>query len=561
MSGQPFYSDNSLIKRIGRRSFLLRAGLVAGALLLDSCIRRLSGPRADYAHITGKLLGPNAKAGHMLRDKIPMPAPTAQSSIKTLIIGGGISGLSAARWLNRQGHTDFKLLELEDHAGGNAHFGTNPVSSYPFGAHYITIVNNEDVQLIDFLHENNVITHFDEHNLPFYNEYYLCFDPEERLLINGHWQDGLVPDFGVPANERKQIERFFKMVTSFRNAKGSDGKYAFTIPIDQSSADETYRKLDKIPFTDYLQTEGFDSPYLLWYLNYCCKDDYGRKADVVSAWAGLHYFSSRRGKAANADDNSVITWPEGNGWLMKQLRDTVKDHILTSNMVYDIAFDEQGKVAVKVFDLKKQTSTLITAEQVIIASPQFVNQKLLKNIDRPGVNYADMNYSPWLIANITVNKLPTAAKGMVLCWDNVAYGTQSVGYVNANQQDLKVIEEKKVLTFYLPLCDKEPRLSRLAAYTRTYEQWMDIVIPELEHMHPEMTAHIENIDFWLWGHGMISPAVNYIWGDNRKNAKLPVKNKLFFAHTDLSGISLFEEAFHQGIKAAQQVIDSANGHS
>ena len=556
MSGQPFYSRGSLLNKIGRRSFLLRAGLVTGGLLLNGCLRKLNGPRAEYAHIKGKLSGPNAKAGHILRDKIPLPEPTSQTSVETLIIGGGISGLSAARWLLKSGYTDFKLLELEGHAGGNAFFGSNAVSSYPLGAHYIPIVNNEDQLLVDFLSENQVITGFDEHNLPFYNEYYLCFDPEERLLINGHWQDGIVPDFGVPEIERKQIERFFKLVTECKNARGSDGKYAFDIPIDNSSTDDAYRKLDKISFTEYLKSNGFDSPYLLWYLNYCCKDDYGTKAMNVSAWAGIHYFSSRKGKAANAPENSVVTWPEGNGWLLKRLRETVKGHILTSHMAYDIQFDDKGGVAVKVFDLKKHTTTYISAEKVILASPQFVNQKLLKNISRPGVNYTDMHYSPWLIANITVNKLPSAAKGMVLCWDNVAYGTPSVGYVNANQQDLKVIEEKKVLTYYLPLCNKEPRLSRLEAYTRTYEQWLDIVIPELEQMHPEITPHIEAIEFWLWGHGMISPAVNYIWGQTRRNAQAPVDDKIFFAHTDLSGISIFEEAFHHGINAAKQVMDS-----
>lgn len=530
--------------------------MLTGGLFLNSCYRRLTGPKAEYAHIKGNLSGPNAKAGHVLRDKLPLPPPTSQTSVKTLIIGGGISGLSAARWLMKSGHHDFQLLELENHTGGNAYFGTNAVSSYPLGAHYIPIVNNDDILLVDFLVENEVITHFDENNLPFYNEYYLCFDPEERLLINGHWQDGIVPDFGVPENERKQIVRFFNLVNQIKNARGKDGKYAFDIPIDNSSADKTFRDLDKISFSDYLRTNGFDAQYLLWYLNYCCKDDYGTKAMNVSAWAGLHYFASRKGKAANAAENSVITWPEGNGWLMKRLRDTVKDHIQTSQMVYDIDLDGKGNVAVKVFDLKKQITTLINAEKVILASPQFVNQKLLKNIQRPGVKYSDMHYSPWLIANITVNKLPTSAKGMVLCWDNVAYNTPSVGYVNANQQDLKVIEEKKVLTYYLPLCDKEPRLSRLAAYTRSYDQWLDIVIPELEQMHPEITPHIEAIEFWLWGHGMISPAVNYIWGETRKNARSPIDNKLFFAHTDLSGISIFEEAFHHGINAAKQLINS-----
>src|SRR6202008_3424583 len=114
----------------------------------------------------------------------------------------------------------------------------------------------EDEKLIDFLHEHQVITHFDEHNLPFYNEYYLCFDPEERLLINGHWQEGIVPDFGVSADDRKQIVRFFDQVGHFKGARGADGKYAFDIPIDQSSDDVEYRKLDSISFEQYLLTNG-----------------------------------------------------------------------------------------------------------------------------------------------------------------------------------------------------------------------------------------------------------------------------------------------------------------
>ncbi|HTD41290.1 MAG TPA: NAD(P)-binding protein [Mucilaginibacter sp.] len=561
MSGQGFFNREKLRQGIDRRTFLMRAGLLSGGIFLSGCLKKIGGRNPDYAHIKGGLSGPNAKAGHRLRDQTPLPPVSATRKIKTLVIGSGISGLSAARWLKKQGHEDFMLFELEDHTGGNAYFGTNPTSSYPLGAHYIPIVNNEDEKLIDFLHEHQVITHFDEHNLPFYNEYYLCFDPEERLLINGHWQEGIVPDFGVAADDRKQVVRFFDRVSHLKDARGTDGKYAFDIPIDQSSEDVEYRKLDSISFEQYLLQEGFNSKYLLWYLNYCCKDDYGAPAAKVSAWAGLHYFCARKGKAANAEPNSVITWPEGNGFLMKCLRSGLEKHIELGKMASEVTINEAGFVEVKIFDLQKHQTIRVEAERVIMASPQFVNQRLFKNLSRPGVDYQDMHYAPWVIANLTVNHLPTAAKGMVLCWDNVAYGTPSVGYVNANQQDIKLIEKKKVLTYYLPLCDREPRLSRLAAYTRTYEQWLDIIIPEMEQMHPGITTHIEQADIWLWGHGMISPAPNYIWGKTRSFAKEPVENKIFFAHTDLSGISIFEEAFHHGIDAAQQLLDSYHGKS
>ncbi|TFF40198.1 FAD-dependent oxidoreductase [Mucilaginibacter psychrotolerans] len=551
MSGRPFYKRGGFVNTLSRRSFLLKAGIITTGILLNGCIRRLK-PNGAYKNIKGSMKGPNAKAGHILRDKLPLPAPIGNRKVKTLIIGGGISGLSAARWLKRQGYNDFELLELEDHVGGNSHSGKNGVSPYPLGAHYITIANNDDTLLTGFLQDCGVIIGF-ENNLPVYNDYYLCFDPEERLLINGQWQEGIVPDFGLQPGDKAQIKQFFALVDELKKAKGNDGKYAFDIPIDNSSADEKYRALDSITFKEYLHQQKLTSVYLHWYLNYCCKDDYGQKIDKVSAWAGMHYFASRRGKAANADTNAVLTWPEGNGWLTKKLAADASGHIIKGHMCYSIAHNAQGKVVTSIYDIAKGTTSLITADNVIMATPQFVNQRLFKDhIIRP-VDYASLNYSPWFIANITVNSLPQA-KGTGLCWDNVAYDTPSVGYVNAGQQSVKLTDNKRVLTWYLPLCDHEPRIARLAAYTRTYEQWMDIMMPELEYMHPGITDAIENVECWVWGHGMIYPAVNHIWGANRKAAQQPVNNNVFFANTDLSGISIFEEAFHQGIRAASQVL-------
>ncbi len=522
--------------------------------MLSGCIQKIKGKNAAYSHIKGSLKGPNAKAGHILRDKTPIPIPSSTRSVKTLIIGSGISGLSAARWLKQNGHTDFELLELEDHIGGNSSFGQNAVSSYPLGAHYITLANNHDSELISFLEEINVIRHHEE-GLPFYNEFALCFDPEERLLINGQWQQGLIPEFGVPEADRKQIKNFFQLIEELKTAKGKDGKFAFDIPLARSSADEQFRKLDKISFKDYLSQTGFNSTYLLWYLEYSCKDDYGQKLNAVSAWAGLHYFAARKGKAANAESNAVLTWPEGNGWLMKQLAASVKEHVKSSVMAYSVTNTQEGKLAVNTFDLKTQKSFTILAAKVIFASPQYVNNRIIKGFNRPAIDQADFNYAPWMVANITIKALPNT-KGTGLCWDNVAYNTPSVGYVNASQQNLTSAEDKKVITLYLPLCDHEPRVARLAAYARTYDQWLDIVIPELEHMHPNITESIEHIDVWIWGHGMISPAPGFVWGESRKNALKSIDNKLFFAHTDLSGVSIFEEAFHQGIRAAKEVLAS-----
>jgi hypothetical protein len=53
---------------------------------------------------------------------------------------------------------------------------------------------------------------------------------------------------------------------------------------------------------------------------------------------------------------------------------------------------------------------------------------------------------------------------------------------------------------------------------------------------------------------MISPRPNFIWSGSRDRAMRPYRN-IHFAHTDLSGVALFEEAFYHGLRAAREVLE------
>ena len=53
--------------------------------------------------------------------------------------------------------------------------------------------------------------------------------------------------------------------------------------------------LDALLFSDFLTQNGLTDPDLRWYLDYCCRDEYGAGVDQVSAWAGVHYFAARHG--------------------------------------------------------------------------------------------------------------------------------------------------------------------------------------------------------------------------------------------------------------------------
>ena len=534
-----------------RRDFF-RQLLLGGSVLLagsqGSCKEN-----DPLSHIKGSLLGANSATGHLLRNTSSLPAPVTTIHTDVLIVGGGISALSAKRWLLLHGHADVMLLELDNHFGGNAHHGKNDVSAYPWGAHYLPVPDLRNKELLDFLQTTNTITGYDATGLPVYNDYHLCHDPEERLYINGFWQEGMVPDMGVPPGDKAQIKRFAKVVNDFKTAVGSDGKDAFTIPLHNSSADEQFRSLDKISFRKYLDDEAYTSRYLRWYLEYGCKDDYGCNLDTTSAWAGMHYFASRKGKGANASSSAVLTWPEGNGFLMEHLRRQAGDNLLTNRLVYNIAEGENG-ITVSVYDVTKKESYTVVAKKVIISAPQYVNKHFLSGLaSRERLDALNaFHYAPWVIANITINGMPQG-KGLPLCWDNVIYGTNSVGYVNANNQNLNN-SHKKVITFYLPLAFDTPEKARQNAFKTSYKEWLGIIVKELEYAHDGIAAYIESADLWIWGHGMIAPQPGFIWGEARKAAAAPINNKIFFAHTDLSGISIFEEAFYQGIKAANQLM-------
>ncbi|HET7259125.1 MAG TPA: hypothetical protein VFI75_05355, partial [Candidatus Acidoferrum sp.] len=72
-------------------------------------------------------------------------------------------------------------------------------------------------------------------------------------------------------------------------------------------------------------------------MNYACRDDYGALAKDTSAWAGIHYFSSRE-----AEEKGPLTWPEGNGWITRRLLERVGGNVRDGAMVHRIAETNRG---------------------------------------------------------------------------------------------------------------------------------------------------------------------------------------------------------------------------
>lgn len=503
--------------------------------------------------IKGKIKGASAHIGHMLRDK-NFTEPVSVMQKKIVIVGGGVSGLSAAYHLQKAGFTDFLLLDLQEKTGGNSTYDSNNISAFPWGAHYVPIPNNSLVEYQQFLKEADVITGYTADGLPIYNELYLCFDPEERLYINGQWQEGLVPHFGVPPDEQKQIERFLALMNGFRYKKGRDGKEAFALPVDSSSKDEEFVALDKVTMEAWMKQQDFTSPHLLWYVNYCTKDDFGTPIDKVSAWAGIHYYASRKGKGANAEHQDVLTWPEGNGWLIQQLEKKVLSNIQTASLVTQIK-PSDGGISIHYFDVNENQLKAIDAEQCILAVPQFIASRLLQDELRKEAVNKQLHYVPWMVANLSVAQLEER-NGAPPSWDNVIYDSDSLGYVVATHQFVQQHIPNRNLTYYLPLIKEMPGEARKLAQNTTYEQWTEKVMADLKRIHPNINDAVQEVNVQVWGHAMVQPLPGLIHGNIRKELSQSLYNCVHFAHTDVAGVSLFEEGFYQGLNAAKKTIQN-----
>jgi hypothetical protein len=161
-----------------------------------------------------------------------------------------------------------------------------------------------------------------------------------------------------------------------------------------------------------------------------------------------------------------------------------------------------------------------------------------------------------MIANIRVNSWLNERRGQPLSWDNVIYGSNSLGYVLSQHQHLDTPSREKTITYYRALTGKDCAATRKKAMETTWESWRDSIFDDLKLAHPDIVNYAMQMDVWIWGHGMIRPSPGLMWGADRQIMRQPFDNKIFFAHSDLSGISIFEEGFEGGIRAATQLMNS-----
>lgn len=535
-----------------RRTFIRYVGTLGTAIAVFPSLVACDDRRNGKIQVTR--LGADFTRGHQLREAFSATGPVEEITVRTVIIGGGISGLSTAFHLERGGDTDYLLLELNDRPGGNSGYAQNAWSAFPLGAHYLSLPNPTNRPLIDFMKELQLIT-ADEENRQTYNERHLCHAPDERLLYRGVFHEGLVPEYGIGQDVHDEIRRFFGLMKEYRLATDADGTDLFNIPMSGANTTALPPELDEQTFAEFLQQRGFRSEELLWFLDYCCRDDFGAGADRVSAWAGIHYFAGRKAAPANTDPTSVMTWPEGNGFLVNRLLERISVKPRSGVMAHSVTETESG-VEVLAYDFNQKKSLRIVAEHCVMACPSYVAKHVLHSPAWPAEFFGGYAHHPWLIGIVVLNELPDS-NGTPLAWDNVKFGTKGLGYVDNTHQSLNRHRDKHVISVYYALDKAGDKAGRQELFGKSDDELTAIVIGELESMHPEIGKEIVSITFQLWGHGMVTPYPGTVKQYHRFLELARSAKRVHLAHTDYSGYSVFEEGFDLGYRMAKKLTSAS----
>lgn len=565
-----------------RRQWLQAMG--AGTLALAGC----TPPAPQLQDLAGGYSGTALERGHSLRlfwqrlaQGLELPEPAVVQRVPVVIAGGGLAGLAAARALDQQGVAAV-LLDSQEHMGGNSRGGSVAGVPCPLGAHYLPLPGDDAPEVQDWLQElglrQRVAGRWQ------YDERHLCHSPQERHYRNGQWSEGLLPVDDVGPRTLQQYHQWEQLV------QAASAAARFSLPAARcwqgGVLAPSHAVLDSQRFDRWLAAQGIDDPKLLWYLDYCCRDDFGAGIAHVSAWAGVHYFASRRGfhaprrggeaPASEERGDQVLTWAQGNGWLVQQLVQRLT-HVQqrTDCSVLAITVLRHG-VQVDAYDHVRQQHVRWLAARCVVALPSWVAARVVRNA--PVFVQAltqRLSWAPWLVANVHLNRPLADYPGAEPAWDNVLYqdpNTGGLGYVDAGHQRLdRLRHQPTVLSYYQALGDWHDGRQQLQ---QPWTFWRDRIVASLSQPHADLLQHATRMEITRYGHAMAIPRPGdqqflslialqssggehrQLWnGERVQRLPLPQAERLVFAHSDWAGYSVLEEAFirghHAGLWAEQ----------
>jgi len=477
--------------------FVVAGSVAAGCPVNLSLLHAESGPKPQ-------LDGDHFAICHEVRDGQQFDKPPVSSRHDVVIVGGGVSGLSAAYFLRGR---DFLLLEKEPHWGGNAYLEEYQGQAFATGSAF----DEKDSTSQQLAREIGLT------ELPINS-------PDPTIVavkwVPATWRDGLDQ---LPYSEA--VRESFKK---------------FRAEIKALDLDKNVQQLDNVPFSNYLK--GYPPQLKQWWDAYGLSN-WGAKSEDSSA-----YVAAGDMQYMTEDEDVRRTLPGGNGALSRQLATTLQPKY-GAQMIGDatiVSVDPQ-KTEVQITYMQDGQLRTVATKYVIMATPKFITARLISSL--PDVQHEAMmsfRYCPYTVINMIFDK-PIYNRA----YDTWCPGNSFTDFIVADwvlQKQPGYVQKNNILTFYTPISElHRDRLLTVDGCQRIAET----VLRDFQKLAPEFSS-AEPIEVRMYrrGHPMFLPTPGIF------TKVIPVANQPFgriaFANTDsvgpVSDVSGAVEAAHHAVE-------------